>query len=403
MRRLGFSVALVGVFLAGWAAVWLGGAAFRAQQAALREARVQASLVGWRSCMAAHPANREAQAWVAALSAPPPAASVPAPPPPRQPVEAPKSARELQLRAEIARLQEEFTARSAAARSIAQAQKAAIASTPEARLPVPPLPPSPTAADVDAYLMAVQRRLEPLHSFRDNDPDVALLRAVPPAFLEQLLAAATTTRVIWFRSLTATALPELVTPEQRDLVLRWLPRFPELITVIERRQWTEPALPILRAQLSSIRQMESQLWWVRVLAKAGDTADFPLLQATILESSYGYWQHDLCREVERLPGFPIKETVTACWAARNKTNGSSAFLPLAAEYGAYDALARIVACVAVREPYFSIDKAEKWLTEHTDAPDEPQTLLRWLGTAEDPPVYDAVTRRWSRSLPKAGF
>jgi hypothetical protein len=372
-------------YVLGLLCVWMMGAAERHEQVQLQRLRNSASLEDWQHFLAAHPHSHEAHAWVEYLEKPPAQ-------PPEPPLAAQESpSREAQLRSEIAQLEARFTVLYQQATVTKRAEQEAIDRTPLARAPVAPLPAHPDAAAVDAYLLAVQKRLAPVTRFRADDEDVALIMVVPPTHLDQLLEAAIASRSSLFRSLVGRALPDLATSKQQDLILAWLPRLPELIAVVERQGWQTEALPIIRSGIANGSNMEIQVEWMRMLVAAADPADVVLIQNAILANRYGYWRRDLCREVERFPGFPIRETVERCWMDNKTTNGAAAFLPVAAEYGVYDALVRIVACLDRREDHFSSEAAATWLEAHTDVPDDAPSRKRWLGTATDMPAFDPTT------------
>ncbi len=399
MKLWHVGLAMGSTFLIGMLLAWFMGGAERDEQRHLRRLRESATVADWQLFRASNPDSHEAGAWVGHFEtqavqpeAEAKAVSKTGPQPP---------SRESQLRAEIAKLEARFTVLYQQAAAAKTAEQEKTARTPAVRAPVAPLPVAPDAAAVDAYLLAVQSRLAPVTSYRDGDEDVALIRVVPAAHVNLLLEAAVATRVSVFRFLVGRALPDMVTPDQQDLILTWLPKLPELIAVVERRGWQTQAMPIMRTGIATVRDMGIQVEWMRLLATAADPADYDLMQKTILANPYGYWRRDLCREVERLPGFPIRETVERCWAENRTTNGASAFLPVAAEYGSYDALTRIVACLDQREQHLTSEAAGTWLDAHTDMPGDPPSRLLWLGTATDMPTFDLATHRWSRKLPTA--
>lgn len=375
-------------FAAGGSAGWLAKDPSRADLRDAAEARAARTAEAWDRYLERHPTGfhaPEAHAWLADLRRPPAA------PPSGSQVEA--------LSTEIRAWEARFAA--AAPPPAPAVEKKPV--PPSERPPVRPLAPGADRESVDAYLVSVQRRLAGIPTYRRDDPDRALLLAVPKEHIDLLLAAAATSRSWMFKALAEEVLPTMHGLDDPGLVKSWIQRVPVLIRPVLDHGWERDFHDQLTANVRAVRQMGTQVLWVRAIAKAGEPKDYALLEEVLVDSQYGYWRRDLFREMEKLPEFPAQRVVQRCWETRKPANGVAAFFPVAAEYGIREALAQVVACVAVPQPHLSTEKADAWLAEHSDAPDDPARLGAWLGTAEDPPRFDPATRRWTRGAAPAGF
>ena len=347
-------------------------------------ARAAGTQSAWKRYLAQHPSGfhaAEAHAWLAEL---------------RRTIPAARPSRAEALRNEI----HAWEARFAAA---APPPRPDVPATPTTLFQVPPLAPGADREAVDAYLIAVQLRLAGRKGYRRDDPDLDLLRAVPREHLDLLLEAGASSRSGTFTSMAGEAVPGMLGDGDLDTVRTWLPRLPFLIRTVIERHWESDVRGILVGHIRGMRHLGDQVQWVRALVTAGDPADHGLLEEVLIDSTYGYWRRDMCRELVKLDGFPLQRAVERCWETRRTVNGGAAFLPVAAEHGIREALAQIVECVGSPAPHFDSGKANAWLAERTDAPDDATRLAAWLGSAEDPPRFDPAARRWTRGPSDSGF
>ncbi len=377
-------------FAAGGTAGWLAKDPSRADLRDAAEARAARSAEAWNRYLERHPTGfhaAEARAWLADLLRPPAA------PPAMSQVEA--------LSTEIHAWEVRFAAAAPPAAPAPVPEKKPV--PPSERPPVRPLAPGASREEVDAYLVSVQRRLNGIPTYNRDDPDRALLLAVPKEHIDLLLSAAATSRSWMFNGLADEVLPTMPGIDDPVLVKAWIKRLPVLIRTVLDHGWERDFHDLLAENARGMRKVSQQVLWVRAIAKAGEPKDYPLLEEIVVGSEYGYWRRDLFREVEKLPGFPAQRLVQRCWDTRKPRNGVEAFFPVAAEYGIRDALAQVVSCVTAPQPHFRTENADAWLAEHSDAPDDAARLATWLGPAGDPPRFDPATRRWTRGAAPAGF
>lgn len=271
------------------------------------------------------------------------------------------------------------------------------------------LPAGPAAgasrAEVDAWIDACAAALPPDGgTIRTDHPLVARLAALPAEHYPALLAAMGRTSSFTMTRYLETAAVRAVRPEHRQLIISELRSYPHLAAAVVANGWEQDALPTARTWLRAGHasgSMDTAEQMIAIVSKAGDASDHPLLNKTLVECTYGYWQSAYCRRMAQAAGFDLDAAVREAWAHHPPStypDGQEAFCLEAARRGVAEALPLVVqSAIRSRARKFADPQLAKdchaWLRETFDLAAK-QDAAAWFAEARPRLTWDAAARRW---------
>jgi serine/threonine protein kinase len=258
------------------------------------------------------------------------------------------------------------------------------------------IPENASRATAEAFINRIANSIPAdIKGWMTTDNRVQALARIPAQQLPALLTSLENYTHGAMNSYIELAIPLVAQPQQADLILPLLGKYPELIKVVELHHWEAQAKPQILAWFKEKKDLQKVGFvasFVRVLVTKPDPEINPLLSEIFLRCEYGYWQRDIYYELEKVPGLDLDTMVATIWKRDGAYRGWEAFAPIAAQHGDADALAAVVARVPEHgRSHLTASKARTWLTERTDCPMDPTKAAAWLAAG---PVYDTKRRAW---------
>ncbi len=105
------------------------------------------------------------------------------------------------------------------------------------------LPEAPTKDQARAYIDAIARASRRQQIWRHDDPQMMMLKRVGPGHIDLLVESLRTQRNMEFYLIQA--IQDLAGPEHKDLILASVRRYPELLRVLQKKQWMQDLDPAL--------------------------------------------------------------------------------------------------------------------------------------------------------------
>ncbi len=194
------------------------------------------------------------------------------------------------------------------------------------------LPENPTKNQILEYIRKICIASAKQKSYSSNDPQVSMLIQIGHENLELLLAANFDKGVDLY---AITAILFLVQPEDKKLILEYLPYKKYLVKVVTQNGWEKDAKSIL---YNGLKQMPPYLptEWIQAIANLHDPSIYEDLKRYLILGSNKKWTYEA---IKTLPGINLEDTVIQAW--KNTKHGSwdrKSFAPIAFKYGQEDAL-----------------------------------------------------------------
>jgi len=197
-----------------------------------------------------------------------------------------------------------------------------------------PLPVRWTVEEVDVYIGRILDESSRGHHFFEDDVQIRMLADVGPEFLDRLLEALGTRTGVADGHLDA-AIAIVARPEDRELILGFLPFHPPLASIVTRYGWEDEAFETLLAGL--YRDVHLSTEWLRAVAKYGDPRVDEGLHHYLVHGNNSYSAYHVLRELQHPD---LSAMVAEAWAARKSKPFDDArwFAQFAAAHGHFDAL-----------------------------------------------------------------
>ncbi|MEO5961412.1 MAG: hypothetical protein ABIY47_03485, partial [Opitutaceae bacterium] len=257
------------------------------------------------------------------------------------------------------------------------------------------LPNNADKAQVRSYIKTILILSQRQNTFSSADPQVGLLRRVGADNLDVLIDASSGANpngpFRLGRSYVDMAIPDLVRPEDKALILGALPAHPWLIDLVVERGWQGEVRGVLLAAIEDSRQKDLPVGWIKAVASFKDPSTYPALKAYVVRGSQ---QASTVAAIRELPGIDLSDTVDLIWRnvrsgpVEKQIEGAAAV----AAFGRLEALAALVA--ALKRNDYDGQQAAYWIKQLTPATGDNAALIAWFEANRSRLVFDPAQKKF---------
>ncbi len=202
-----------------------------------------------------------------------------------------------------------------------------VASSVEAEMPPPADVTTPVERDALADLFAWADDLESRHQgFADDDPMILAAAQLLDGRLDHLLAAYAAAPVAGLRRMVLERVGQRLPAAELSEVLVALPEHPWLTPMLDRRNWTVEAAPVLRHLLAE----QPSAMIALAVESLGDPADDRVLSDVVALVTSPWEQEALLNRLAKRPGCLVVDIARRAWAYEAHPDPSQAPLLLMA-------------------------------------------------------------------------
>jgi len=208
------------------------------------------------------------------------------------------------------------------------------------------LPDNPTREQCEDYVKALEKVVEDKRSFSSNDPEVAMLKALPPEHFDLVFEQAYGHDSLSFYA--GYAINQIDPDTIRDPMIDRLKDSPNNIVIIVTHGWVQDAKPVILNQLEKV-DSDVQPAWFQAFVEIAEPEHYPTLHKLATRSPHAATFISL---LKTLPGYDVNKTIEACWDNRNNQhqingpffmqNTNADLAVQAAEIGNLDALEQLI-------------------------------------------------------------
>ena len=255
------------------------------------------------------------------------------------------------------------------------------------------LPENASKAQVRSYIETITILSQRQNAFSSEDPQVGLLRKVGADNLDVLIEASSdeTYRSFqagrWYVDL---AIPELVRPEDKALILGALSAHPWLADVVLEKGWQGEARDTLIAGLKDARQKNLPPSWVKAVASFKDPSTYSTLKAYLVDGPYKWITFDAIRD---LPGIQLADAIEQVWRYA-KAKPALERVDAAAAVASSGRIEALDALLAALSPDENENQSAYWLKKLTPAMGDNAALVAWFYDYRSRIVYDATQKKF---------
>lgn len=244
------------------------------------------------------------------------------------------------------------------------------------------LPENPTREQVVDYIQKIVNASRNQQSFSSIDPQVAMLSRVGNKNLDLLLKYYNSNSYIPF------AVQNLVTKDDKEIILKALKENHNLIGVVLRMGWEKDVKDLIMQELkTNHKNLSSQ--WIEAAVIFNDPKSYPDLIEYLINGSNS---NSTYKAIKKLPGIELKEAVTKMWAKKcrldflwEKDNAAM----VAAGCGHIDALAYLIN--RVQSPtleQFIRREIQNTVWQATGQSGSPEELVKWFKENSEKLTFD---------------
>jgi len=260
------------------------------------------------------------------------------------------------------------------------------------------LPENPTRDQVKTYVRDILNVSDSQNSFSDKDPQVSMLAKIGEDNLELLLVEGDTHDESVRSCYIQETAKLLARPKHKELILKWLEKYPALVTIVQREGWQNDARETLSKGLQErSRENKPSYEWFQAVASFNDPSTYEDLAQYFAVT---WWNKDRCYQIiKKLPGFNLTNAVQNAW--HNSKYGGiyqlCDMIPIAMENGCLDALEMGVKVITgkVDDTHASrIDKCRKDIEKFTDAKGSPADIEKWFNENKAKLTFDSQLKKF---------
>jgi len=250
------------------------------------------------------------------------------------------------------------------------------------------LPANPSREQVMEYIQKIVNISRNQRSFSSSDAQVAMLTRVGNKNLDLLLKYYNTCYYIQL------AVQNIVTKDDKELILKALKENHGLIGVVTRMDWEKDAKDLILNELKTNHtNLSSQ--WIEAVVLFNDPKTYPDLIDYLINgnnSSYTY------KAIKKLPGIELEDAVAKMWNKKRSLDfewGKDNAATVAVEYGHLDALEHLINRLQnpTLQEYSSREiKNAVWQT--TGQYGSPEELAKWVKEKRDNLTFDKKTGKF---------
>ncbi|MFO7958058.1 MAG: hypothetical protein R6X33_13275 [Candidatus Brocadiia bacterium] len=248
----------------------------------------------------------------------------------------------------------------------------------------------PTEQQVRDYVRRILQVSDRQTVWSQSDPQVGMLARVGPEHLETLLETGQPGDISAMY-ITGAAL-RLIGKEHKELALRWLPVYPDLVTAVVRRGWVDEAKQTL---VQGLRGFRSDLpeEWIQAVASLRDPTTYDVLKDYLI---HGQNRKSTYEAIRKLPDIELAETVEKAWKASQYAQDweKRRMAQVALDYGHKDALGYLIDRIQREDNMYA--RAGVWgaILRHMDQSVPFDQLPEWFEKNKERIAFDSETKKF---------
>ncbi len=251
------------------------------------------------------------------------------------------------------------------------------------------LPENPTKNQILTYIEKICILSAKQSSFSDSDPQVSMLTQIGHENLELLLNINCNHQIEFY---TISAISLLAQPEDKALILQYLPLKKELVKIVTQKGWEKDAKLILYNEL---KQMPHYLpiEWIKAIANLQDPLIYEDLKQYLILGSNKKWTYEA---IKMLPGIALENTVIQAWKNAKRDRWSrNTFAPIALAYGQSDALSAIVESLdSPANDYNAVRYPRKYILQYTYVSGSNNDIREWYDKNKSNLYFDKAKKKY---------
>lgn len=259
------------------------------------------------------------------------------------------------------------------------------------------LPENPTRDQVKSYIQAILNIADSQNSYDPRDPPTAMLAKIGGDNLEMLLAEGNAHNETVRSCYISGAAKLLARPRHKEIILKWLDKYPELVPIVQREGWQNDARATLIKKLKECPR-DLPIEWVQAVASFNDPATYEDLTQYFAVT----WHKNSCYEIiKKLPGLNLTNAVQTAWqnAKYGDIHELCDMIPIAMENGSLDALEMAVKVNAGKvsgrdSSSYYIEQCRKTIEKFTDARGSPADIEKWFNANKDKLSFDSQIKKF---------
>lgn len=259
------------------------------------------------------------------------------------------------------------------------------------------LPENPTKDQIRAYIRKILSVSDSQDSLDLDDLQISMLAKIGEDNLELLLIEGHTHNEAVRSCYIPEAVKRLARPEHKELILKWLDKYPWLITIVQREGWQNDARAIL---IKKLKECPDRLPndWLQAVASFHDPSAYDDMTKFFIKT---YDKGSVYQVLKKLPGFNLTNAVQQAWqdSKYGYVSQLCAMIPIAMENGDGDALEMGVRIVAgkisgVDSCYLDTYGCRKAIEKFTDAKGSPADIEKWFNENKGKLMFDSQTKKF---------
>jgi len=251
------------------------------------------------------------------------------------------------------------------------------------------LPANPTREQTAEYIQKIVNISRGQQSFSSNDPQITMLERVGNKNIDLLLKYYYNSTFYIYN-----AIQNMVTKDDKELILNALKEKHSLIGIVLRMGWEEDAKSLIVQGLKTNRNILPPQW-IEAAASFKDPKTYPDLLECFINSRHCIFTYNA---IKKLPGIELEDAVAKMWDKKRLSNLSwekDDAAIVAVEWGHLDALTYLIN--RLKQPQLNqhisgeIQNAIWQMTEQSGSPEE---LDKWFKENGNNLTFDKKTGKY---------
>lgn len=254
------------------------------------------------------------------------------------------------------------------------------------------LPGDATKEQVKKYIRKILQISSRQSIKRFDDIQVIRLAEVGPEHIDVLAEMGVTWDSKYYVNL---ALKRIAGSGNKEIILKILDDYPELIRVVIREGWVRSARDILVRRLEAYDDESLPLEWIEAIALLEDKSVYPLLKQALLRMPY--YKTEIYEAIKNLPGIDLSDTIPQLWRMSKYDDAEdvSQMVPIALEWGFVDALEVAFDLVDdSRLPESRRTQLWKTINTYIEYNGGKQEIIDWFKGNKDKFVFDKQEKKF---------
>ncbi len=251
------------------------------------------------------------------------------------------------------------------------------------------LPENPTTNQIVAYIKKICLASAKQNSFSNNDPQVVMLTKIGHENLELLLTTECNHSAEFY---TIPAITLLAQPEDKGLILQYLPFKKDLVKVVIQKGWEKDAKSILYNELKQ-EPYYLPIEWIRAVASLQEPSVYEDLKQYLIHGSNKKWTYET---INLLPGIELDSAVIQAWENAKRDPWSRvAFAPIALAYGQSDALSVIIESLDSSPADYNVIRfPRKYILQYTYVSGSNNDIREWYNKNKSHLYFDKEKKKY---------